>query len=121
VACLLIVTGAVILVDHALSPALPGQASSGSVTSPRTADRGATGRGRDLEQRRRRGVPALQLYNKVLSEDPDDPDALAASGWLEWNAGNAGKSAASSQAGRQAEEKAMRVAPTYYGGHLYLG
>ena len=36
-------------------------------------------------------VQALQLYDKVLSEDPTDPDALAASGWLEWNYGTAAK------------------------------
>ena len=57
----------------------------------------------------------------MLTEDPDDPDALAAGGWLEWNAGVTGKSAAVEQAGRQSEEKAVRVAPSFYGGHLYLG
>jgi tetratricopeptide (TPR) repeat protein len=67
------------------------------------------------------GQQALELYNKVLTEDPDDPDALAAGGWLEWNAGVTGKSAAAVQAGRQSEEKAVRVAPDFYGGHLYLG
>ena len=67
------------------------------------------------------GQQALELYNKVLTEDPDDPTALAAGGWLEWNAGVAAKSAAVERAGRQSEEKAVRVAPSFYGGHLYLG
>ena len=64
---------------------------------------------------------ALELYNKVLTEDPDDPYALAAGGWLEWNAGVSGKSAATERAGRASEEKAVRVAPQFHGGHLYLG
>jgi tetratricopeptide (TPR) repeat protein len=121
VACGFIVAGAVILVDHALSPALPGQAPSGTVTlskAQQIEDQLAAAallvQGNEAQQ-------ALVLYNKVLTEDPDDPDALAAGGWLEWNAGVAGKSAAAVQAGRQSEEKAVRVAPGFYGGHLYLG
>jgi hypothetical protein len=57
----------------------------------------------------------------VLSEDPNDPQALAASGWLEWNYGNADRKPLLVQAGRKAEMKAIRLAPTYYPGHLYLG
>ena len=121
VACGFIVAGAVILVDHALSPALPGQAPSGTVTlskAQKIEDQLAAAallvQGNEAQQ-------ALVLYNDVLTEDPDDPDALAAGGWLEWNAGVAGKSAAAVQAGRQSEEKAVRVAPGFYGGHLYLG
>jgi tetratricopeptide (TPR) repeat protein len=67
------------------------------------------------------GQQALELYNKVLTEDPEDPIALAAGGWLEWNAGVSGKSAAAERAGRQSEEKAVRYGPSFYGGHLYLG
>ncbi len=121
VACGFIVAGAVILVDHAVSPALPGQAPSGTVTLSKAQQiedqlAAAAVLTEELE-----GQQALELYNKVLTEDPDDPDALAAGGWLEWNAGVTGKSAAAEQAGRQSEEKAVRVAPDFYGGHLYLG
>ena len=121
VACGFIVAGAVILVDHALSPALPGQAPSGTVTLTKAqqiedqlAAAALLAQGGEAQQ-------ALVLYNKVLTEDPEDPDALAAGGWLEWNAGVTGKSAAVEQAGRQSEEKAVHVAPGFYGGHLYLG
>jgi tetratricopeptide (TPR) repeat protein len=120
-ACLCIVVGAVILVDHALSPGLPGQPLSGSITLPKAQlieeqlvealtlnNDGQT-------------VSALQLYQKVLSEDPEDPEALAASGWLEWNYGSAGRSSTLMAAGRASEEKVIKLTPTFYAGHLYLG
>ena len=66
-------------------------------------------------------MQALQLYDKVLSEDPTDPNALAASGWLEWNYGTEAKISAITKVGRQQEKKAIRLAPGYYAGHLFLG
>ncbi len=121
IACLFIVVGAVILVDHAVSPAAPGQAPSGSVTVSKEQQIEDQLAAAAVLTDDGEGQQALELYNKVLTEDPDDPIALAAGGWLEWNAGVAGKSAAAEQAGRQSEEKAVRVGPSFYGGHLYLG
>jgi tetratricopeptide (TPR) repeat protein len=121
VACGFIVAGAVILVDHALSPALPGQAPSGTVTLTKAQQIEDQLAAAALLAQDGEAQQALVLYNKVLTEDPEDPDALAAGGWLEWNAGVTGKSAAVEQAGRQSEEKAVRFAPGFYGGHLYLG
>jgi tetratricopeptide (TPR) repeat protein len=121
VACLLIVTGLVILVNHAVNPSLPGQAVTGSITESKVelieqqlADAATLNNNGE-------GVQALQLYDKVLSEDPADPKALANSGWLEWNYGEAGKSATLMQAGRRAVKKAIKLAPTYFAGHLFLG
>ena len=113
--------GAVILVDHAISPAAPGQAPSGSVTVSKEQQIEDQLAAAAVLTDDGEGQQALELYNKVLTEDPDDPIALATGGWLEWNAGVAGKSAAAEQAGRQSEEKAVRVGPSFYGGHLYLG
>ena len=110
-----------ILVDHAVSPAAPGQAPSGSVTVSKEQQIEDQLAAAAVLTDDGEGQQALELYNKVLTEDPDDPIALAAGGWLEWNAGVAGKSAAAEQAGRQSEEKAVRVGPSFYGGHLYLG
>jgi hypothetical protein len=121
VACAFIVAGAVILVDHALSPALPGQAPSGTVTLTKAQQIEDQLAAAALLAQDGEAQQALVLYNKVLIEDPDDPDALAAGGWLEWNAGVTARSAAVEQAGRQSEEKAVRFAPGFYGGHLYLG
>jgi tetratricopeptide (TPR) repeat protein len=120
-ASLLIVAGAVILVNHAVNPSLPGQAPSGSITESKA---------RLIEQElaaaavlnnNGEAIQALQVYNRVLAQDPEDPEALAAWGWLEWNYGNAGKSPTLLAAGRRAETKAIAVAPSYYAGHLFLG
>jgi tetratricopeptide (TPR) repeat protein len=119
--CLFILGGAVILVDHAVSPAAPGQAPSGTVTLSKAQKIEDQLAAAAVLTNDGEGEQALELYNKVLTEDPDDPYALAAGGWLEWNAGVTGKSTAAVRAGRQSEEKAVRVAPQFYGGHLYLG
>jgi hypothetical protein len=121
VACLFILAGAVILVDHAVSPAAPGQALSGSVTVSKAQQIEDQLAAASLLAEDGEGQEALELYNKVLVEDPGDAVALAAGGWLEWNAGVTGKSPAVEQAGRQSEEKAVRDSPGFYGGHLYLG
>jgi hypothetical protein len=121
VACLFIAAGALILVDHALNPAAPGQPSSGSTPESKTELIAAQLAEAVILNDDGEGVPALQLYQKVLSEDPGDPVALAASGWLEWNYGNAARSGTVMSAGRSAEQKAIRLAPTYYAGHLFLG
>ena len=121
VACLFIATGAIILVDHALNPAAPGQPSSGSTPESKTELIAAQLAEAVILSNDGEGVPALQLYQKVLAEDPGDPVALAASGWLEWNYGNAARSGAVMRSGRSAEQKAIRLAPTYYAGHLFLG
>jgi tetratricopeptide (TPR) repeat protein len=119
--CLLIAAGAGILVNHAVNPALPGQPVSGSVTITKEQQIGDELQQADILNNQGKGQAALQLYDKVLGEDPNDPRALAASGWLEWNYGSAGRSTTLMTAGRKAEEKAIRSAPTYYAGHLFLG
>jgi tetratricopeptide (TPR) repeat protein len=119
--CALIVAGAVILVDHALSPALPGQAPSGSITQTKEQLVEEQLAEAVVLNNEGKPIPALQLYTKVLSEDPDDPSALASYGWLSWNYGSKGRSSAIIAAGLQAEEKAVRLAPTYWVARLYLG
>jgi tetratricopeptide (TPR) repeat protein len=119
--CALILVGVLILVDHALSNRLPGQAVSGGITQTRA---------QEIEQQLAQAstlsnggqtTEALSLYQKVLTEDPTDPTALAQSGWLEWNAGASDKEPSLETLGRKVEQQTIRVAPTFYGGHLYLG
>jgi tetratricopeptide (TPR) repeat protein len=119
--CALILVGVLILVDHALSNRLPGQAVSGGITQTRA---------QLIEQQLAQAstlynggqtTEALSLYEKVLTEDPTDPTALAQSGWLEWNAGASDKQPSLEALGRKVEQQTIRVAPTFYGGHLYLG
>jgi tetratricopeptide (TPR) repeat protein len=120
-ASLLIVIGAVILVNHAVNPSLPGQPVTGTVTESKVKQIADELTEAAALNNNKEGVQALQLYEKVLTQDPGDPIALASSGWLEWNYGSAGGSASSERAGRNAEKKAIANAPSYWAGHLFLG
>jgi tetratricopeptide (TPR) repeat protein len=120
-ACFLIAAGIFVLVIHAGKPRLPGQASSGSITVSKATL---------IEQQLAQAViynnggklvPALKEYELVLSEDPTNPAALAAAGWLQWNSGFAANAPTIMVAGRKDVEKSVQVAPSYYGGHLFLG
>jgi hypothetical protein len=120
-ASLLIVIGAVILVNHAVNPSLPGQPVTGTVTESKVKQIADELTEAAALNNNGEGVQALQLYEKVLTQDPGDPIALASSGWLEWNYGSAGGSASSERAGRNAEKRAIANAPSYWAGHLFLG
>jgi tetratricopeptide (TPR) repeat protein len=120
-ACLLIAAGAVILVTHFVQARQPGQASSGSVSLSQAQlieqqlqqaaalnDKGST-------------KAALELYNKVLSEDPSNPAALASAGFLQWNVGSTAHVASLVRIGRAEIETSVKDSPTYYQGHLFYG
>jgi hypothetical protein len=124
VSCLFIAAGVVILVVHFVQARQPGQASSGGITVSQAqlieqqlaqAASLASAGGAKNDQ------AALVLYNDVLSTDPSNPSALAGAGWLMWNLGTASHVAAYTVDGRSEVKRAVRVAPTYYQGHLYLG
>jgi hypothetical protein len=119
--CLLIAVGAGILVAHFVQARQPGQASSGSVTVSQAQlieqqlaqastlnDKGST-------------KAALVLYDKVLSEDPSNPVALASAGFLQWNVGTTAHVASLVRVGRAEIETAMKDSPTYYQAHLFDG
>jgi hypothetical protein len=122
--CLLIVAGVVILVVHFVQARQPGQASSGSIS---------VSQAQTIEQQLAQAASlasaggskndqsALVLYNDVLSTDPSNPAALAGAGWLMWNLGTSSHVAGFTEDGRSEVTRAVRVAPTYYQGHLYLG
>jgi tetratricopeptide (TPR) repeat protein len=119
--CFLIAGGAGILVAHFVQARQPGQASSGSVTVSQAQlieqqlaqastlnDKGST-------------EAALVLYDKVLSEDPSNPVALAAAGFLQWNVGTTAHVASLVRVGRAEIETALKDSPTYYQAHLFDG
>lgn len=119
--CLLIAFGAVVLVVHFVQARQPGQASSGSVT---------VSQAQLIEQQLQQALTlnnqgrtkqALLLYDKVLSEDPSNPAALAYAGWLQWNVGTSAHVTSLQRVGRAEIERAVHVAPTYAQGHLFDG
>jgi tetratricopeptide (TPR) repeat protein len=119
--CVLIVVGVVILVVHATQTRQPGQVSSGSVTqSQAQLIEQQLGEAQTLSDENQI-LAALVLYNRVLLEDPTDPDALANAGWLQWKTGFAAHSAKLTKGGRKQVAEAVKIAPTNFWGHLYLG
>jgi tetratricopeptide (TPR) repeat protein len=121
VACGLILLGGGILVTHFASPRQPGQSSSGSVTLSQAQqieqdlDDALTANNNGQTQK------ALNLYNKVLAVDPSNPAALAYAGYLEWNIGTEAHVANLVKIGSAEIQRAVRVSPTYYEGHLFYG
>jgi tetratricopeptide (TPR) repeat protein len=120
-ACLLIAAGAVILVVHFVQARQPGQASSGSVSLSQA---------QLIEQQLRQALAlnndgntkeALELYDRVLSEDPSNPAALAYAGYLQWNVGSSAHVATLVKIGRAEIETSVRDSPSYYQGHLFYG
>ncbi len=120
-ACLLIAAGAVILVVHFVQARQPGQASSGSVSLSQA---------QLIEQQLQQALAlnndgntkeALELYDRVLSEDPSNPAALAYAGYLQWNVGSSAHVATLVKIGRAEIETSVRDSPSYYQGHLFYG
>jgi tetratricopeptide (TPR) repeat protein len=120
VAALLIAVGLVVLVSHAVRSRQPGQAPSGSVTQSQF---------QQIEEELQQALPlnstnpkaALEIYDKVLAQDPSDPAALSYAGFLEWNLGSTQHVPDLVRLGRAEVEKAVRVSPSYFQGHLFYG
>ena len=119
--CLLILLGVGLLLTHVLQSAQAGQPLSGSITQSQQ---------QLIEQQLNQALQAnnsgnvgtaLNLYDKVLSEDPSDPNALAYAGYLQWSIGAKSKVANLVKIGRAEIEKAVQVAPSNYEAHLFDG
>jgi tetratricopeptide (TPR) repeat protein len=120
-ACALIAFGAVILVVHSVRARQPGQASSGSVTlSQAQLIEQQLNQANTLNQQGSTKA-ALELYDKVLSEDPSNPAALAYAGFLQWNVGTTAQVASLVRIGRSEIETAVKDSPSYFQGHLFYG
>jgi tetratricopeptide (TPR) repeat protein len=120
-ASLLIVTGVAVLVVHSVQGRQPGQFSSGSVTVSQAQQ--ITEQLSQALALNNQGNEegALQLYDKVLSEDPSNPAALSYAGYVQWNIGSSAHVASLTRIGRAEVQKAVRGEPTYYEAHLFLG
>ncbi len=120
-ACLLIVAGCVILVTHFVQARQPGQASSGSVTVSQAQLIEQQLAQADALNQQGSTKAALVLYDKVLSEDPSNPHALAYAGFLQWNVGSTASVASLTRIGRSEIETAIKENPTYGQAHLFYG
>ena len=120
-ASLLIAAGAVILVVHSVQARQPGQASSGSVTVSQAQLIEQQLLQADALNQQGSTKAALVLYDKVLSEDPSNPHALASAGFLEWNVGTTASVPSLTKVGRSEIETAIRNNPSYGQAHLFYG
>jgi cytochrome c-type biogenesis protein CcmH len=107
-AVLILVAGALWLVDRSSSQRLPGGTVSG----------GVTGVDEQLQQAAVLATSdpagALAIYDQVLASDPDQPVALSAEGWIYAAAGYVAK-------GEDLLQKAEADDPSYDPPHLYRG
>ena len=114
---MLIGTGAGLLVSAASGSRQAGQSVSGTVPPSAAQDlaaaRQAMGSGDD--------TIALKLYRAVLQIEPNQPEALAYSGWLLRLAGDAGNQPALITEAVAAERAAERADPSYPDPHFFLG
>jgi tetratricopeptide (TPR) repeat protein len=112
--------GATLLVMHLTAPRLPGQPATGSTPQDITAELNEAaslvnqGTSTSLSQ-------ALALYRNVLASDPNQPQALAETGYLEWEAGFTAGDRAQERQGRSLVERSLAVQPDDYAAHLFLG
>ena len=107
-AVLIVVAGALWLVDRSSSQRLPGATATG----------GATGLDEELQQAATLAASdpaaALAVYDEVLANDPNQPVALSGEGWIYAEAGYVAK-------GEGLLQKAETDDPSYDPPHLYRG
>jgi hypothetical protein len=113
----LVIAGALVLVVGGSSSRQPGQTVSGNVPpSPAqelVAARHAMATGDQ--------VMALRLYQAVLDVEPNQPEALAYSGWLLRLSGDVQKNKALIDAAVAAERASEAADPAYPDPHFFLG
>lgn len=109
--------GAGLVVDGSAGNRLPTQTITGSVPAGLGNDladaQAALAKGNDLQ--------ALKLFQAVLAAQPDEPEALAYSGWIVANTGAASNQPSLVARGIASMQSAVRADPSYPDAHLLLG
>jgi hypothetical protein len=116
--------GATLLVVHVASPRLPGQPLTGSLKQnlaqeieTQLAEASAL-----INQGTETALSgALTVYRTVLAEDPNQPQALAETGWLEWEAGFDSANASLQSKGKALVQRSISVERNDFAAHLFLG
>jgi tetratricopeptide (TPR) repeat protein len=117
----LVVAVAVAVVVSQTGTRLPGQTATGSVSLSHGAQLQRTLAQAETLETAGNASGALRLYHQVLVQDPNQPEALAESGWLEYQAGVQAQDAGLLSSAQQLEQEAQRAEPGAYAPHLYLG
>jgi tetratricopeptide (TPR) repeat protein len=120
VAAAALAAGATLLAIELASPRVPGEPATGSTPGTVAAelDEAAAlvnqGTTAALSE-------ALALYRSVLKAEPDQPQALAETGYLEWEAGFSAADAAQEDQGKALVARSLAVEPDDFAAHLFLG
>jgi hypothetical protein len=120
-ACLLIAAGVGILVAHYVQARQPGEPSSGSISLTQAQLIEQQLAEAQAQNNDGNAKAALVLYDKVLSEDPANPAALAFAGYLQWDIGSSAHVASLVRIGRAEIVTSVKDSPSYYEAHLFYG
>jgi tetratricopeptide (TPR) repeat protein len=103
------------------SARLPGNTASGGVNlSQGQQEQRELAQAATLEQQGQL-TQALQLYQQVLTQDPDNPGALSEAGWLEFEAGVLGGDEKTLEQGESQEQSAVSTDPGLPSARAFLG
>ena len=102
-------------------PRLPGQTETGNVTLSQQQKIAQTLAEAAVDEDAGNFSQAAQLYNQILSENPNQAQATAQLGWLDYQVGTSGNSTTLKNQGRKLVERAVKLDPQDFAGHLYLG
>ena len=110
------------LVARSAGERLPGDPATGEIaaTGPTSALARDLARARDLIGEART-LDAIKLYDAVLAEHPDQPEALAYRGWLLRLAGRSAGNQDLIDKGMEYIERAVAADPTYPDAHFFKG
>ena len=112
--------GAGLLVAQASGSREPGETITGESPADREVATGPLQRAAELAAS---GdvLGALEVYDEVLAEDPEDPAALTYKGWLLRNVGSANGEDQLAERGVDLLERASQIDPTFSEAWLFLG
>jgi cytochrome c-type biogenesis protein CcmH len=102
-------------------PRLPGQTETGNVTLSQQQQTAQTLAEAAVDEDAGNLSEAAQLYNQILSQNPDQAQATAQLGWLDYQVGTTGDSTTLKNQGRKLVERAVKLDSQDFAGHLYLG
>lgn len=102
-------------------PRLPGQTETGNVTLSQQQKIAQTLAEAAVDEDAGNFSQAAQLYNQILSQNPNQAQATAQLGWLDYQVGTTGNSTTLKNQGRKLVERAVKLDPQDFAGHLYLG
>jgi tetratricopeptide (TPR) repeat protein len=102
-------------------PRQPGQTETGNVTLSQQQKVAENLAAAAVDEDAGNFSEAAQLYNQILSQNPQQAQATAQLGWLDYQVGRSGDSATLKAQGRKLVEKAVKLDPQDFAGHLYLG